>query len=151
MMSVVMTVAAQDRHDDRALRERAIRLDPFIVAAAKRYGVDARILRAICFIESRYRLNVISPKGARGPMQFMPDTAARYGLRDPHDPEQAIYAGARYLRDLLRKFGGRVDLALAAYNAGDGAVISFMTGKTLVLRDGRIVNARGVAVSYTHL
>ena len=144
MMSVVVTVAAQNRHGDRALHERAILLEPFIVAAAKRYGVDARILRAICFTESRYRLNAVSPKGARGPMQFMPDTAARYGLRDPHDPEQAIDAGARYFRDLLRKFDGRVDLALAAYNAGEGTVMSFMTGRPLVLRDGRIVNARGV-------
>ena len=144
MMSVLATVAGQDRHDDRALHERAIRLEPFIVAAAKRYGVDARILRAICFIESRYRINVVSPKGARGPMQFMPETAARYGLRDPHNPEQAIDAAARYFRDLLRKFGGRIDLALAAYNAGEGTVSSFMTGKPLILRDGRIVNARGV-------
>lgn len=144
VMCVGTAVAAQDRHDDRALPERVIRLEPFIVAAAKRYGVDARILRAICYVESRYRINVVSPKGARGPMQFMPRTAARYGLRDPHDPEQAIDAAARYFRDLLRKFEGRVDLAVAAYNAGEGAVISFMTGKPLVLRDGRIVNARGV-------
>ena len=143
MMCVVMIVAAQDRHD-RALHERAIRLEPFIVAAAQRYGVDARILRAICFIESRYRINAVSPKGARGPMQFMPETAARYGLRDPHDPEHAIDAAARYFRDLLKKFGGRVDLAVAAYNAGEGAVSSFMTGKPLRLRDGRIVNTRGV-------
>jgi len=144
MMCVLATVAAQDRHDDRALHERAIRLDPFIVAAATRYGVDARILRAICFIESRFQINVVSPKGARGPMQFMPETAARYGLRDPHNAEQAIDAAARYFRDLLRKFGGRVDLAVAGYNAGEGAVSSFMTGKPLVLRDGRIVNARGL-------
>jgi soluble lytic murein transglycosylase-like protein len=143
MMTVVGIVAGQDRHDDRALRERAIRLEPFIVAAAKRYGIDARILRAICFIESRYRINAVSRKGARGPMQFMPETAARYGLRNPHNPEQAIDAAARYFRDLLRKFDGRVDLALAAYNAGEGTISSFMTGKPLVLRDGRIVNARG--------
>jgi len=143
MICVAGIVAGQDRYD-RSLRERAIRLEPFIVAAAKRHGVDARILRAICFVESRYRLNAVSPKGARGPMQFMPNTAARYGLRDPHDPEQAIDAAARYLRDLLRKFGGRVDLAVAAYNAGEGAVSSFMTGKPLILSDGRIVNARGV-------
>jgi soluble lytic murein transglycosylase-like protein len=146
MMSVVATVAAQDRYD-RALHERAIRLEPFIIAAAMRHGVDARILRAICFVESRYRVNAVSPKGARGPMQFMPDTAARYGLRDPHDPEQAIDAAARYFRDLLRKFGGRVDLALAAYNAGEGVVSSFMTDKPLVLPDGRIVNARGVVTA----
>jgi len=143
-MCVVVTVAGLDRHDDRTLPETAIRLEPLIASAAMRFGVDARILRAICFIESRYRINAVSPKGARGPMQFMPDTAARYGLRDPHNAEQAIAAGARYYRDLLRKFDERVDLALAAYNAGEGAVISFMTGKPLVLRDGRIVNARGV-------
>jgi soluble lytic murein transglycosylase-like protein len=144
MMSVVLTVAAQDRHDDRALPERAIRLEPFIISAAQRYGVDARILRTICLIESRYRINVVSPKGARGPMQFMADTAARYGLRDPHNPEQAIDAAARYFRDLLRRFNGRVDLAVAAYNAGEGTVTSFMTGNPLILSDGRIVNARGV-------
>ena len=144
MIGVVVTVAGQDRHDDRVLRERMIRLEPFIVAAAMRHGVDARILRAICFMESRYRINAISPKGARGPMQFMPGTAARYGLRDPHNPEQAIDAAARYFRDLLRKFGGRVDLAVAAYNAGEGAVSSFMTGKPLILRHGKILNARGL-------
>jgi len=121
-----------------------MRLEPFIVVAAMRYGIDARILRAICFIESGYRINVVSPKGARGPMQFMPHTAVRYGLRDPHNPEQAIGAAARYFRDLLSKFGGRVDLAVAAYNAGEGAVSSFMTGQPLILRDGRIVNARGL-------
>ena len=143
MVMCVVNAAAQDRHD-RALQERAIRLEPFIVAAARRYGVDARILRAICFVESRYRINVVSPKGARGPMQFMFGTAARYGLRDPHDPEQAIDAAARYFRDLLRKFDGRIDLALAGYNAGEGVVISYMTGKPLRLDNGRIVNARGV-------
>lgn len=144
VMFVVATVGAQDRHDDRALRERATRLEPFIVAAAMRHGVDARLLRAVCFIESRYRVDGVSPKGARGPMQFMPDTAARYGLSEPYNPERAIDAAARYLHDLLRRFGGREDLALAAYNAGEGAVISFMTGRPLRLRDGRIVNAHGV-------
>ena len=144
MMCVVVTGAGQKRHDDQALHERAIRLEPFIVASAKRHGVDASILRAICFVESRYRINVVSPKGARGPMQFMPDTAFRYGLRDPHNPEEAIDAAGRYFRDLLKRFGGRVDLAVAAYNAGEGTVSSFMTGKPLVLRDGKIVNARGV-------
>lgn len=144
VISVVGTVAAQHRHDDRALRERAIRLEPFIVAAAKRYGVDARILRAICYVESRYRINAVSPKGARGPMQFMPDTAARYGLRDPHDPEQAIDAAARHMHDLLKRFDGRIDLALAAYNAGEGAVRSFMSGKPLLLSNGKTLNARGV-------
>jgi soluble lytic murein transglycosylase-like protein len=144
MMAVSVVVAAQDRHADRALQERAIRLEPFIVAAANRYGVDGRILRAICHIESGFRLAVVSPKGARGPMQFMPATAARYGLRNPYNPEHSIDAAARYFRDLLRKFDGRVDLAVAAYNAGEGAVRSYMTGKPLILSDGRTVNARGL-------
>src|ERR1044072_2311808 len=126
MMCVVVTVLGQNvRQHDRLLEERVKRLEPYIAAAAQRHRVDARILRAICFVESRYRTGVVSPKGARGPMQFMPRTAARYGLRDPHDPEQAIDAGARYLRDLLGRFAGRVDLALAAYNAGEGTVTSF--------------------------
>lgn len=143
VMTVVVSGICQDRYE-RSLRERADRLEPYIVVAAQRHGVDARILRAICFTESRYRVDAVSPKGARGPMQFMPDTAARYGLRDPHDPEQAIDAAARYLRDLLMKFDGRVDLAVAAYNAGEGTVMSYMTGRSLTLRNGRIVNARGV-------
>jgi Transglycosylase SLT domain len=144
-MCVAVTVMGQDlRHDGLLLQERMSRLEPHIAVAAVRHRVDARILRAICFIESRYRIGVVSQKGARGPMQFMPGTAARYGLRDPHNPEQAIDAAARYLRDLLKKFDGRVDLALAAYNAGEGTVTSFRTGKPLTLSDGRIVNARGV-------
>jgi hypothetical protein len=77
-------------------------------------------------------------------MQFMPETAIRYGLRDPHDPKRAIDAGARYLRDLLVRFGGRVELALAAYNAGEGTVGSFLTGKPLFLPTGKVVNARGL-------
>jgi soluble lytic murein transglycosylase-like protein len=76
-------------------------------------------------------------------MQFMPDTAKRFGVRDPHDPQQAIDAAARYLRDLLRRFGGRIDLALAAYNAGEGTVESFRTGRPLVLPTGKVINSRG--------
>lgn len=141
---IVSVVGQSARHDDLSLPARMNRLEPYIAAAALRHRVDARILRAICFIESGYRIDVVSAKGARGPMQFMPQTASRYGLRDPHDPLQAIDAGARYFRDLLTRFDGRVDLALAAYNAGEGTVISFLTGKPLKLSDGRIVNPRGV-------
>src|SRR5712691_3561117 len=136
---------AQVARDGPSLEQRAQQFEPLIVESAHRYGVDARILRSVCLIESRYRVNAVSPKGARGPMQFMPETAARYGLHDPHDPQAAIDAAARYLRDLLQRFNGRVDLALAAYNAGEGAVTSFMTGKPLLLRSGKIVNAHGVA------
>jgi soluble lytic murein transglycosylase-like protein len=97
----------------------------------------------ICFVESRFRNDAVSPKGARGLMQFMPATAARYGLKNPHDPKEAIDAAAHYLWDLLGRFGGRVDLAVAAYNAGEGAVESFRTGRPLLLRTGKVINARG--------
>ena len=73
-------------------------------------------------------------------MQFMPETAARYALTNPHDPQTAIDAGARYFRDLLRKFDGRVDLALAAYNAGEGTVEAFRTGRSLRLANGKVIN-----------
>jgi soluble lytic murein transglycosylase-like protein len=131
------------RNADLSVRERAQRIEPFIRISAARYGIDPQLLRVLCFIESRYRLDAVSPKGARGPMQFMPDTASRYGLSNPHDPQEAIDAAARYLRELLRRFGGRTDLALAAYNAGEGTVESFRTGRPLVLPTGKVINSRG--------
>lgn len=126
------------------LEKRSRRLEPLILESAKRHGIDPRILRTVCFIESRYRVDAISPKGARGLMQFMPDTARRYGLHDPHDARAALDAGARYLRDLLVRFNGRLDLALAAYNAGEGTVESFLTGKPLRLSSGKVINPRGL-------
>jgi hypothetical protein len=143
---VIATIGVgQERsRDDDSLRERAQRLEPYIVQSAARYGIDPRLLWTLCFVESRFRVDAISPKGARGPMQFMSDTAALYGLNNPHDPQTAIDAGARYLRDLLKKFDGRVDLAVAAYNAGAGAVQSYLTGKPLLLRTGKVINPRGI-------
>ncbi len=128
------------RELDSSVQARAKNLEPFIIQSAHRYGIDPHILRVVCYLESRYRLEAISPKGARGPMQFMPETAARYALRNPHDPQTAIDAGAWYLRDLLRKFDGRVDLALAAYNAGEGTVEAFRTGRSLRLTSGKVIN-----------
>jgi soluble lytic murein transglycosylase-like protein len=145
LLLLVASAVAQSRSDDpKFTLQRERELEPAIVAAASRYGIDARILRMICFVESRFRLNAVSPKGALGPMQFMPETAVRYGLRNANDPNEAIDAAARYLRDLLKKFGGRVDLAVAAYNAGEGAVEAFRTGRPLVLRTGKVINPRGL-------
>lgn len=144
LLLLASNVAPQNRRDEGlSLQARARQIEPFISESSRRYGVDARILRILCFIESRYRLEAVSPKGARGPMQFMPDTAKRFGLKNPHDPRQAIDAAARYLRDLLKRFGGRLDLALAAYNSGEGTVESFQTGRPLILASGKIINPRG--------
>ncbi len=126
---------------DFSIKQRAQSLEPYFLDSAKHYGIDPRILRVLCYLESRFRLTAISSKGARGPMQFMPETAARYGLNNPHDPRAAIDAAARYFRDLLLKFDGRIDLAFAAYNAGEGAVAAFQNGRILRLSDGKIINA----------
>ena len=140
LVMLTLTIKAQQRHD-YALQQRAQSLEPYIAESATRHGIDPRILRVMCYLESRFRLNAISPKGARGPMQFMPETAARYGLTNPHDPKAAIDAAARYVRDLLRQFDGRIDLVLAAYNAGEGTVEAFQRGRSLRLSNGRVINA----------
>ncbi|MGY6499372.1 MAG: lytic transglycosylase domain-containing protein [Acidimicrobiales bacterium] len=89
-------------------------------AAGTRHGVDPRLLAAVAQVESNFNPNAVSPAGARGLMQFMPATAAGMGI-DPMDPAQAIDGAARYLRTQMDTFGS-VELALAAYNAGPGAV-----------------------------
>jgi soluble lytic murein transglycosylase-like protein len=140
LLLIGASINAQQRADF-SIKQRAQSLEPYFLDSAKRYGIDPRILRVLCYLESRFRLTAISPKGARGPMQFMPETAARYGLNNPHDPKAAIDAAARYFRDLLRKFDGRLDLAFAAYNAGEGAVGAFKNGRVLRLSNGKIINA----------
>lgn len=96
-----------------------------IRAAAERYGVDTRLIEAIVQTESAGNPTAVSPKGARGLMQLMPERAAELGVRDSFDPQQNVDGGVRHMRDLLQRFGGDVTLALAAYNAGEAAVRSY--------------------------
>lgn len=91
-------------------------------AAARRHRVDDAWLRAVAHAESGFDALAISPKGALGVMQLMPETIAQYGLSDAMDPAQSIDAGARHLAMLLRRYNGDHSLAAAAYNAGIGAV-----------------------------
>jgi soluble lytic murein transglycosylase-like protein len=93
-----------------------------IDAAAQKYGLDPALLRGLIRQESNFDPNAGSPAGAQGLCQLMPGTAASLGCTNVHDPAQNIDAGARYLRQQLDAFGGDVSKALAAYNAGPGAV-----------------------------
>jgi hypothetical protein len=90
--------------------------------AASRFNVDPALVRAVAWQESRFRSDVVSPKGAIGIMQLMPATAQQLGV-NPHDPRQNIYGGVAYLSAMLTRFGGDTRLALAAYNAGPEAVV----------------------------
>ena len=96
-----------------------------IRTAAERHGVDARLVEAIVQAESAGNPTAVSPKGARGLMQLMPERAAELGVQNSFDPVQNVDGGVRHMRDLLQRFGGDVTLALAAYNAGEAAVRAY--------------------------
>ena len=97
-------------------------VDQYLVDSGTRNGVDPLLLYSIMHQESSFKTSAVSPKGARGLMQLMPYTAVRYGVTNIFDPKQNIEGGARYMRFLLDHFDGDVSLALAGYNAGEGAV-----------------------------
>ena len=98
------------------------RYNPLIVKAAKHFDVDAALVSAVIKAESDYDARTVSHKGARGLMQLMPATARRFGVSNAFDPAENIHGGTRYLRWLLKTFDGNADLAVAAYNAGEGNV-----------------------------
>jgi soluble lytic murein transglycosylase-like protein len=101
------------------------RIDGLIRFHANQHGVDPFLIYCLMSQESKFTSAATSPKGAMGLMQLMPGTAARYGVTNPYDIAQNISGGTRYLKDLLKMFNGRVDLALAGYNAGEGAVMKY--------------------------
>jgi hypothetical protein len=100
-------------------------IDSYIVDSSKRYGIDPLLIYAQMHQESGFKLKATSYKGASGLMQLMPATAIRFGVTSIYDPKQNIDAGVKYMRWLLDKFGGDVALALAGYNAGEGAVMKY--------------------------
>jgi soluble lytic murein transglycosylase-like protein len=101
------------------------RIDGLIRFYGNQHGVDPYLIFCLMSQESKFTSGATSPKGAQGLMQLMPGTAARYGVTNPYDVAQSISGGTRYLKDLLKMFNGRIDLALAGYNAGEGAVIKY--------------------------
>lgn len=97
-------------------------IDKLILEASSKYGVDPKLVYYVIQQESRFKVNAKSGKDAHGLMQMIPATAARFKVADIYDPEQNINGGVQYLRWLLKRFNGDVNLALAGYNAGEGAV-----------------------------
>ncbi len=100
-------------------------LDGLIVYNASKYGVDPLLIYLVMREESGFNHRAVSRVGARGLMQLMPATAARLGVRNIHDPVENVDAGTRYLRKLIEMFAGDINLALAGYNAGEGAVLKY--------------------------
>jgi Transglycosylase SLT domain/LysM domain len=100
-------------------------IDQLIKANGAQYDIDPYLIFLVIEHESHFRQRAVSPKGARGLMQLMPATARRLGVQNSFDVAQNIMGGTRYLKELLTMFEGRVDLALASYNAGEGAVLKY--------------------------
>ncbi len=147
-LMVLLSASTSAEAQELGVSVRARGYEPLIAAAAAKHGVDPRLLWTIAYLESRFRPEAISRKDGKpcayGMMQFVPTTAARYGLVNPHDPAQAIHAAARYVRDLTRRFNGDRRLVLAAYNSGEGTVEAYRSGRRLVLPTGKIINAAQV-------
>ena len=100
-------------------------IDSFIVDSSRRYAIDPLLIYAQMHQESAFKLRALSNKGASGLMQLMPGTARRLGVTNIYDPKQNIEGGVKYMRMLLNMFGQDVNLALAGYNAGEGAVMKY--------------------------
>jgi soluble lytic murein transglycosylase-like protein len=96
-----------------------------ILKAAKHYNIDPDLVKAIIKVESNFNSTAVSQKGAMGIMQLMPETAQDYSVSNPFNPMENIEGGTKYLRNLMETFGGDLQLVLAAYNAGENAVIKY--------------------------
>jgi len=113
------------RRSFRSLNKNKKKYDSLIKKIASKHKIDPKLLHAIIRAESAYNPNAVSRVGAVGLMQLMPATAKRYGVKNRRNPKQNITGGTRYLKDLLKMFNSNLKLAVAAYNAGEHAVIKY--------------------------
>jgi soluble lytic murein transglycosylase-like protein len=120
--SYAVPTAAKVRATRYVAADRAQAYDEIITQHCRTHGVRTDLVKAVMQVESAFNPRALSPKGAMGLMQLMPSTARQYGVQDPFDPAQNVRGGVAYLRHLLDRYGNNEQLALAAYNAGPGAV-----------------------------
>lgn len=120
--SAVEKTTSNSKAAETADSMKKTKYDAYFKAAAKKYNVSESLLKAIAKAESNFNPNDVSSAGAIGIMQLMPETAKELGVKDAYDPEQNIMGGAKCISQKLKEFNGNVRLALAAYNAGSGAV-----------------------------
>jgi len=119
------TVAAPSRNANADWTSGNASIDQLIRGNSANFGIDPYLVFLVIEKESRFRTRAVSPKGAMGLMQLMPGTARRLGVRRPFDAAENIRGGIQYMRELMDRFGGKVDLVLASYNAGEGAVLKY--------------------------
>ena len=136
---LIASAQAQELKLDRDAVVRAKAYEADLIDSSAKYGLDSRLLWAIAYLETRFNHKLVSRKGARGLMQLMPSTAARFGMTDPHNPKRAIDGAARYTRYLMNHFNDRLDLTLAAYNAGEGTVEAYLAGRSIRVGN-RVIN-----------
>ncbi len=111
--------------DKRKRKTNPAEYDPMISELCKKYDIDASLVKAVIKAESDFDPSAVSGKGARGLMQLMPETARDLSVTNPHNPMQNLEGGIRYLRKLMDQFQGNLHLTLAAYNAGEKAVLKY--------------------------
>jgi soluble lytic murein transglycosylase-like protein len=136
----IVAVSQDNPVGPSAVRNRS--LNEAVRRETGKYGIDPLLIYALIEQESGGKVRAVSPNGARGPMQLMPATAVRFGVRNPHDIPQSVRGGVEYFVWLLDKFDGNVLLALAGYNAGEGAVEAYRAGRAIILPNGRVINPR---------
>lgn len=123
--SVNRPAATEVRMTDSFTEPLSSVYDSMILEHARKYGLDPALLKAIVHVESGFRPDAVSSKGAVGLMQLMPETAKHYGVVTRTDPVESLVGGCRYILDLLDRFDSNLDLTLAAYNAGESAVAKY--------------------------